>query len=87
LRSREHPKTICPSEVARSLNTKDFESAGAGAGSWREAMPQVRKLVAEMRSRGEAEVLQEGAVLADLASGNLPIPQPILGSFSLEFVF
>ena len=61
LDSRVAPKTICPSEVARALSSEEL--AMADVPSWRECMPEIRKIVAEMRGRGEVEVLQKGVVL------------------------
>ncbi len=76
LDSLAHPKTICPSEVARALSTKELEEAGMG--SWREAMPEVRKLVAEMRLRGETEILQKEVLLeGDLGKGLEAVVGPI----------
>jgi len=59
---REFPKTICPSEVARSLT--DTELRQAGVSSWRDTMPLIRSMVWTMRDRGEVEVLQRGQPLA-----------------------
>lgn len=61
LTSRVYPKTICPSEIARALSQADL-NAGA-LGSWRDAMPHVRRLIAERRDRGEVQVLQKNVVL------------------------
>lgn len=61
LSSREHPKTICPSEVARSLNSAELNRAGTS--NWRSLMPEVRQVISEMRKRGEVEVLQKGEVV------------------------
>jgi len=68
LSSRDSPKTICPSEVARALNREDLDVAGLL--SWGEGMLEVREIVAEMRELGEVEVLQRGMVLGgDLGPG------------------
>jgi hypothetical protein len=68
LNSREHPKTICPSEVARAVSSHELVSGGFS--SWRDAMSDIRVLVAEMKSRGEVEVLQKGSVVeGDLGEG------------------
>jgi hypothetical protein len=76
LSSREPPKTICPSEVARALSREDLDLAGAS--SWWELMPEIRNMVYEMRDRGEAEVLQKGAVLTgDLGEGLIDVKGPI----------
>jgi hypothetical protein len=61
LASREPPKTCCPSEIARALNPKELEAINLS--SWRDAMPEIRRIVAEMRERGKVEVLQKGSVL------------------------
>ncbi|EPE33370.1 hypothetical protein GLAREA_06383 [Glarea lozoyensis ATCC 20868] len=76
LESRELPKTICPSEVARALNRQELASSGFS--SWRESMSDIRILVSEMRSRGEVEVLQKGSVLeGDLGDGLENVTGPI----------
>ncbi|CAM6101619.1 unnamed protein product [Calypogeia fissa] len=68
LASRETPKTICPSEVARALSSVELQAAGVS--SWRELMPEIRSMVAEMRDEGRVEVLQKGEVLeGDLGEG------------------
>jgi len=61
LASREWPKTICPSEVARALSKSELRTAGIA--SWRELMPIIRTVVAYMYTEGEVEVLQKGEVL------------------------
>ncbi|CAI6333523.1 unnamed protein product [Periconia digitata] len=63
LDSRDHPKTICPSEVARALSSSDLSTLDYV--TWRDAMDDVRALVWEMRARGEVEVLQKGEVLEE----------------------
>jgi hypothetical protein len=55
LASREPPKTIFPSEVARALNRQELDEAGLP--SWRDGMIKIRATVAEMREVGEVEVL------------------------------
>ena len=76
LATREYPKTICPSEVARALNARDLQEADII--SWRDAMPEIRKMVAEMRKRGEVDVLQKGAILeGDLGEGLGHVVGPI----------
>lgn len=44
-------KTVCPSEVARSL---------ANGGDFRSLMPQVREVAATLAERGEIAVTQKG---------------------------
>lgn len=63
LSTRDYPKTICPSEVARSLSSQDLQDAGAQ--TWRDLMPAIRWLVWERRADGEVEVLQRGVPLSD----------------------
>lgn len=63
LMHRDYPKTICPSEVARSLTTTELRQAGVS--SWRDTMPLIRSLVWTMRDRGEVEVLQHGQPLVN----------------------
>lgn len=62
LSSREYPKTICPSEVARALAAAELKSIGAS--HWRDLMPQVRELLWEMCQQGDVEILQQGEVLS-----------------------
>ena len=74
LTSRECPKTICPSEVPRSLSASELRDLNAS--QWRDLMPTVRQLLRGMRDRGEVEILQRGAVLpadADLDGVKGPI--------------
>ncbi|OJD31731.1 s-adenosylmethionine trna ribosyltransferase [Diplodia corticola] len=61
LDQRQHPKTICPSEVARSLTAQDL--ADLGADGWRDLMPVIRILVFEARAASEVEILQRGAII------------------------
>ena len=61
LESRTYPKTICPSEVPRALAAGELEEMGAS--SWRELMPDVRRLLWQMRDRGEVEIMQHGEAL------------------------
>lgn len=68
LKSREYPKTICPSEVARALSSKDLEALGVS--EWRATMPMVREVVWQMRDAGRVEILQKGEVLGDVVSLN-----------------
>jgi Protein of unknown function (DUF3253) len=76
LASREPPKTICPSEVARALSREKLNPAGRL--SWRELMPEIRNLVAETRGRGEVVVLQKGTVLSgELGEGLVDVKGPI----------
>jgi hypothetical protein len=61
LNKRVYPKTLCPSEVARSLSLDELHALGVH--SWRDLMPALRELCFEMRDRGEIEILQKGSVL------------------------
>ena len=56
--SRDYPKTICPSEVPRSLRDPELEALGTT--DWRSLMPMVREVLWAMRQRGEVEILQKG---------------------------
>ncbi|ETN41128.1 uncharacterized protein HMPREF1541_03063 [Cyphellophora europaea CBS 101466] len=59
---RAHPKTLCPSEVARSFSTIELSSQ-LDVSAWRDLMPSLRSLCFQMRERGELEILQKGEVL------------------------
>lgn len=61
LDTREYPKTLCPSEVARALSTTELSEAGAS--SWRDLMPALRAKAFELRDAGIIEILQRGQVL------------------------
>jgi len=63
LATRHPPKTFCPSEVARSLSQDELRAMGCD--SWRDAMPEVRRLVYELRDEGGCEVLQKGVVVME----------------------
>lgn len=63
LNSREYPKTICPSEVARSMTTQQLRDADVSG--WRDLMPAIRSIVWERKIRGEVEILQKGQPLAE----------------------
>lgn len=74
LDSREFPKTICPSEVARSLSADELTTTGAS--SWQDLMPSIRRLVFELRDVGKLDILQKGFVLPasqDLSNTSGPI--------------
>ena len=64
LQSRDSPKTICPSEVARSLSAHELRTLSAS--EWRDTMPSIRGILFAMRDRGEAEILQKGQVLGEV---------------------
>ena len=61
LATRHPPKTFCPSEVARALSKQELSNLGFG--SWRDALPEVRRLVYELRDGGGCEVLQKGELV------------------------
>ena len=61
LTTRHPPKTFCPSEVARALSTQELGDLGFE--TWRDAMPEVRRLVYELRDDGGCEVLQKGELV------------------------
>jgi hypothetical protein len=63
LKNRHPPKTFCPSEVARSLSPDELQAMGCE--TWREAMPEIRRLVYELRDEGGCEVLQKGVVVVE----------------------
>jgi hypothetical protein len=62
LSRRAYPKTICPSEVARSLSSCELQSLGVC--EWRDLMPQLREMAFELRDRGDVEILQRGEVVS-----------------------
>ena len=72
--SREYPKTICPSEVSRALSTQELHDVGVS--NWRDLMPEVRRILWGMHSRGELEILQKGNPLP-LFLGEAAIKGPI----------
>jgi len=73
LAKREHPKTICPSEVARSLSATELSTVGAS--EWRDTMPAIREIVWELRDNEQVEILQRGEVLgADVGLANVKGP-------------
>ncbi|KAL8777264.1 MAG: hypothetical protein Q9213_007935 [Squamulea squamosa] len=61
LQSRQYPKTICPSEIPRALSQSELTSMGVS--EWRELMSLVRTILFDMRSEGQAEILQKGQVI------------------------
>ena len=61
LTKRDPPKTFCPSEVARALSASELHDLGFS--HWRDAMPAIRELAWDIRSRGDCEILQKGEVL------------------------
>ncbi|KAJ8989242.1 hypothetical protein HRR80_006965 [Exophiala dermatitidis] len=62
LSERTYPKTLCPSEIARSMTSSELHELGAS--EWRDLMPQLRRMAFEARDRGELEILQRGEVVA-----------------------
>ena len=63
LEERDPGKTICPSDVARSLGT---------ATGWRDLMEPARQAAARLVAAGEVEITQGGEVV-DLATARGPI--------------
>ncbi|KAF2628162.1 hypothetical protein BU25DRAFT_391709 [Macroventuria anomochaeta] len=61
LSTRDYPKTICPSEIARAFSSLELETLEAP--DWRATMDDIRGLVWELREAGEIEVMQKGEVL------------------------
>ena len=61
LSARAHPKTICPSEVARSLSPTELKTTGVS--DWRDLMPVIREHVWREFQKGHVEILQKGEVL------------------------
>lgn len=75
LHQRAHPKTICPSEVARSLSASEIHDA-VGGENWRDTMPAIRELAWRMRDEeGTVDILQRGEVLGrDVGIGDVRGP-------------
>lgn len=63
LSTRQYPKTICPSEVARAFSAAELHDSGTT--EWRDLMPDIRQMVWERRDRGEVEILQKGEILPE----------------------
>lgn len=61
LSARAHPKTLCPSEIARSLSNSELQQLGVS--SWRDLMPRLRQMAFDARERGDVEILQRGEVI------------------------
>lgn len=74
LQSRQAPKTICPSEVARSFSRAELEQLGAN--EWRDLMDALRTLAFQLRAEGRVEVLQRGLLVPQSAS-SVEIKGPI----------
>ncbi|ETI24806.1 hypothetical protein G647_04176, partial [Cladophialophora carrionii CBS 160.54] len=74
LSRRAYPKTICPSEVARSLSASELQSLGVG--EWRDLMPRLRDLAFELRDGGHVEILQRGEVVGP-DRGEMDVRGPI----------
>jgi len=72
LSSRDFPKTICPSEVARALSLGELSALGAP--DWRATMDSIRELVWELREAGEVEVMQKGQMLEAERLGDIKGP-------------
>jgi len=61
LDGRAYPKTICPSEVARSLSSDELQQCNAE--SWRDLMPQIREIAWKLKEKGELDVMQKGEIV------------------------
>ncbi|KAF1999774.1 hypothetical protein P154DRAFT_213549 [Amniculicola lignicola CBS 123094] len=61
LQARQFPKTICPSEIARSFSASELRLLNAA--TWRDTMDDIQDVLWDMWKRGQVEVLQKGAVL------------------------
>lgn len=61
LQTRDFPKTICPSEIARALTSGELQTLGAS--HWRDTMGAIRDIMWEKHQAGEVEVLQKGEVV------------------------
>ena len=56
-----YPKTICPSEVPRSMDADELNAMGAL--TWRDLMPFMRDIVWDLREKREVDVLQNKKVI------------------------
>ena len=72
LSSREYPKTICPSEVARALTAAELKACGAS--DWRSLMPAIRGILWNLREKGEVEILQKGLLVQGVELEDLKGP-------------
>lgn len=63
LSTRQHPKTLCPSEVARSLTPTELRSADVS--TWRDLMPDIRSYCFQLRDEGSIEILQRGEMVTE----------------------
>ncbi|KAL6709286.1 hypothetical protein ACN47E_001693 [Coniothyrium glycines] len=61
LSSRDYPKTICPSEIARALSRGELDTLDAA--EWRDTMDDIRQVMWEKRECGEVEIMQKGEVV------------------------
>jgi hypothetical protein len=63
MQNREHPKTFCPSEVARAFTRSELQALGAR--HWKDTMEAVREVVWHFRDDGKVEILQKGQELSN----------------------
>ena len=63
LLNARHPKTICPSEVARAFSASELKASGTT--DWRDLMPQIRQVLWDMRDKGKVEILQKGEIIPE----------------------
>ena len=61
---RQPPKTLCPSEVARSFSVAELRDE-LEVKEWRDLMPLLRTLCFKLRDEGTLEILQRGEVIGD----------------------
>jgi hypothetical protein len=66
-------KTICPSEVARKLETQSTE--------WRDLMPLVRHVGCELESEGTIQIFQKGSPVLDPKNARGPIRYRIVKNY------
>jgi hypothetical protein len=70
---RQYPKTLCPSEVARSFQASELQELNVK--SWRDMMAPIRTLCFELRDQGLFDVLQRGEILpSDITEGDVRGP-------------
>jgi hypothetical protein len=60
--NRAYPKTLCPSEIARSLSATELDMLEVS--SWRDLMPRLREMAFEARDQGDIEILQKGEIIS-----------------------
>jgi hypothetical protein len=69
VKQRGPNKSLCPSEVARSLSTTD----------WRPLMPEIRRIAQQLTQKQQLKILQRGQPIslpATLVSGPIRLASP-----------